>query len=67
METNGKSANSSFDGQFVIDGVRETLNGKSDTMNCTPDTLTLQIGKNDFQIDNFKGTIKFDFPMWWFS
>lgn len=67
METNGESANSSFDGQFVINGVRETLNGKSDTMNCTPDTLTLQIGKNDFQIDNFKGTIKFDFPMWWFS
>lgn len=67
MEINGKSVNSSFDGQFVIDGVRETLNGKSDTMNCTPDTLTLQIGKNDFQIDNFKGTIKFDFPMWWFS
>ena len=67
IEINGKSANSSFDGQFVIDGVRETLNGKSDTMNCTPDTLTLQIGKNDFQIDNFKGTIKFDFPMWWFS
>lgn len=66
-ETNGQHANSAFDGQFVIDGVRETLNGKSDTMNCSADTLTLQIGKNDFQIDNFSGTIKFDFPMWWFS
>jgi len=42
MEINGKAVNSSFDGQFAIDGVRETLNGKSDTMNCTPDTLTLQ-------------------------
>lgn len=64
---NGKLSNSNFDGKIVIDGVRETLNGNVDTINFTADTLTLQIGKNDFKVENFSGVIKFDFPMWWFS
>ena len=56
-----------FNGTYVIDGVRPTLNGKSDEMETNGGVLTLQIGENDFQIDNFSGTITFDYPDWWLS
>lgn len=59
--------NSSFNGQFVVDGVRLLLNGKSDQMQCDDGALTLQPGINEFQIDNFSGKITFDFPFWWLS
>lgn len=59
--------NSSFNGQFVVDGVRLLLNGKSDQMQCDDGALTLQSGINEFQIDNFSGKITFDFPFWWLS
>ncbi|KRL27317.1 hypothetical protein FD27_GL001071 [Limosilactobacillus frumenti DSM 13145] len=61
------AGNSSFNGKFVIDGVRATLNGKSDQMQCDDGVLTLQPGINDFQVDNFSGKITFDFPFWWLS
>lgn len=59
--------NSSFNGQFVVDGVRPTLNGNSDQMQCDDGVLTLQPGVNEFQIDNFSGKVTFDFPFWWLS
>lgn len=59
--------NSAFNGQFVVDGVRLLLNGKSDQMQCDAGVLTLQPGINEFQIDNFSGKITFDFPFWWLS
>ncbi len=59
--------NSSFNGQFVVDGVRLLLNGKSDQMQCDDGVLTLQPGINEFQIDNFTGKVTFDFPFWWLS
>lgn len=58
---------SSFNGQFVVDGVRLLLNGKSDQMQCDAGVLTLQPGINEFQIDNFTGKVTFDFPFWWLS
>jgi hypothetical protein len=64
----GTAGASNFDGTFMIDGIRPTLNGNSDVLNVTHDqVIHLQVGKNDFQIDNFEGTISFDFPFWWFS
>ena len=73
VERNGTSTGDkrtpspAFNGTYVIDGVRPTLNGKSDEMETNGGVLTLQIGKNDFQIDNFSGTITFDYPDWWLS
>ena len=58
---------SDFNGTYVIDGVRPTLNGKSDDYYTNKGVITLQIGKNDFQIDNFSGTVTFDYPDWWLS
>lgn len=58
---------SGFNGSFVLDGVEPSCNGK----NCSIDTdcgiITLQIGENHFQVDNFNGTITFDYPEWWLS
>ena len=58
---------SGFNGSFVLDGVEPSYNGK----NCSIDTdcgiITLQIGENHFQVDNFNGTITFDYPEWWLS
>lgn len=58
---------SGFNGSFVLDGVEPSCNGK----NCSIDTdcgiITLQIGENRFQVDNFNGTITFDYPEWWLS
>lgn len=64
---NGSHSASNFDGTFMVDGIRATLNGKSDTLNVDDGAVHLDIGKNDFQIDNFAGTVSFDFPFWWFS
>ncbi len=58
---------SAFNGSFVLDGVEPSCNGN----NCSIDTdcgiITLQIGENNFQIDNFSGTVIFDYPEWWLS
>lgn len=58
---------SGFNGSFVLNGVEPSYNGK----NCSIDTdcgiITLQIGENHFQVDNFNGTITFDYPEWWLS
>lgn len=62
-----KDGTTAFNGTYVIDGVRPTLNGKSDDYYTNKGVITLQIGKNDFQIDNFNGTITFDYPDWWLS
>ena len=56
-----------FSGKWVLNGVRKTLNGKSDNMHCTSGVLTLAKGPNEFQIDNFTGTITFDYAEWWLS
>lgn len=58
---------SDFNGTYIIDGVRPTLNGKPDDLYTDRGVITLQIGRNDFQIDNFSGTITFDYPDWWLS
>lgn len=58
---------SDFNGIYVIDGVRPTLNGEPDDLYTDRGVIRLQIGENDFQIDNFNGTITFDYPDWWLS
>lgn len=62
-----KDGTTAFNGTYVIDGVRPTLNGKSDDYYTNKGVITLQIGKNDFQIDNFSGMVTFDYPDWWLS
>ena len=58
---------SDFNGTYVIDGVRPTLNGDPDDLYTDRGVIRLQIGENDFQIDNFSGTVTFDYPDWWLS
>lgn len=70
VNANGSKQNNngSFNGTIVIDGVRATLDGKSDQINWGWGwLLTLQPGKNEIQIDNFSGKVTFDFPFWWLS
>lgn len=62
--TYGKS---DFKGKWVLNGVRTTLNGKSDAMQVTEGVITLQKKSNQFEIDNFTGKVTFDFPFWWLS
>jgi len=67
-DVNGDSASeSSFNGTWQINGVRTTLNGKSDQMQTDDGVLKLQPGNNEIQITNFSGKITFDFPFWWLS
>ena len=61
------SRDKGFSGTFVLDGVNPTLNGQGDLLNTNYGIITLQIGSNNFQVENFSGTVKFDFPMWWLS
>ncbi|MCH5385435.1 phage tail protein, partial [Limosilactobacillus reuteri] len=52
---------------WVLDGVNATLNNEGDFLNIGGThggIITLNNGKNDFQIDNFSGEISFDFPFW---
>lgn len=58
---------SAFNGTFVLNGVNPELDGKGCLLDTDCGVITLQIGKNDFQIDNFSGKISFDFPFWWLS
>lgn len=58
---------SAFSGSFVLDGINPLCNGKGCLLDCDPGLITLQIGTNDFQVDNFNGTISFDFAEWWLS
>ena len=57
----------SFDGKWELNGVRVTLDGKSDQMQTTDGYLMLQPGDNEITVDNFSGKITFDFPFWWLS
>ncbi|WP_375663941.1 hypothetical protein, partial [Bartonella sp. CL63NXGY] len=56
-----------FDGTWVLNGVNPELDGKGDLLNTDMGTISLQVGNNDFQIDNFSGTVNFDYAMWWLS
>lgn len=69
VTSNGRQAksNGSFNGTFVVNGVRPTLNDKSDGMNVNSSMMTLKSGINNFQVKNFSGKITFDFPFWWLS
>ncbi|HJD70018.1 MAG TPA: phage tail family protein [Enterobacter roggenkampii] len=58
---------SAFDGTFVLDGVNPECNGQGCLLDTNCGVVTLAMGKNDFQIDNFSGTITFEFPMWWLA
>lgn len=56
-----------FSGTWVLDGVNPFLNNEGDQLNIGGThggILTLDIQKNDFQVDNFTGEISFDFPFW---
>lgn len=61
------SADSHFSGTWKLDGVRKTLNGQADELQCSADVFTLQPGPNEFEIDNFSGKVTVDFPFWWLS
>lgn len=58
---------SAFNGTFVLNGVNPELDGTGCLLDTDYGIITLQIGKNDFEVENFTGTISFDFPMWWLS
>lgn len=58
---------SDFKGKWVLNGVRTTLDGKSDTPQNDQGIITLQKGENEFAIENFSGKVSFDFPFWWLS
>lgn len=62
-----KTKKSDFNGRYVINGVRPTLNGKSDYLNCDGGVIVLDKGQNIFEIQNFSGKVTFDFPFWWLS
>ena len=68
-KTTGESISrkDSFNGTWELDGVNPILNDKGDLLNTDMGVITLQVGDNEFQIDNFSGTISFDFAMWWLS
>lgn len=56
-----------FSGEWILDGVNPKLNGEGDILNTNHGIITLDMGRNEFQIENFTGTIIFDYPMWWLS
>ena len=58
---------SPFNGTWEINGVRTTLDGKSDQMQTDDGVIRLQPGNNEILVDNFSGKITFDFPFWWLS
>lgn len=58
---------SAFEGTFTLDGVNPSLNGQGCLLDTDCGVITLAIGKNDFQVENFSGTISFDFPFWWLA
>lgn len=66
-EDGDKAKPSNFNGTYVINGIRPTLNGESDYLNCDGGVITLDPGKNEFKLDNFSGKVSFDFPFWWLS
>lgn len=60
----------SFDGELSLDGPNAEFNGQGallDVSGTDGGVIDLKQGKNDFQVDNFSGTISFDFPFWWLS
>lgn len=61
------SRDKGFSGTWILNGVNPTLNGDGDLINTDYGVITLKMGVNDFQIDNFSGEIAFDFAMWWLS
>ena len=61
------SREKAFNGTFELNGVNPLLDGKGDLLNTDYGVITLQKGDNEFEVENFNGTISFDFPMWWLS
>lgn len=61
------SREKAFNGTFELNGVNPLLDGKGDLLNTDYGVITLQKGDNEFEVENFNGTIGFDFPMWWLS
>lgn len=61
------SREKAFKGTFVLNGVNPTLDDKGDLLNTDYGVLSLAVGDNKFKVENFSGTISFDFPMWWLS
>lgn len=57
----------SFSGKFILDGVEPKLDGQGDLLNTNHGIITLERGKNEFQVENFNGKITFDYSMWWLS
>ena len=66
-QATSKEGQSPFNGTWEINGVRTTLNGKSDQMQTDNGVIRLQPGNNEIMVDNFSGKITFDFPFWWLS
>ncbi|WP_295730692.1 phage tail domain-containing protein [uncultured Limosilactobacillus sp.] len=60
---------SAFNGIEELNLVNVTFNGKNDFLDIYDDqnAISLQKGENKFTVENFSGTISFDFAMWWLS
>lgn len=67
MMVGNEVKNNAFNGTYVIDGVRPTLDGKSDAASTNSSMMTLAKGPNHFKVENFSGKVTFDFPFWWLS
>ncbi len=61
------SRTNGWSGKWELDEVNPMLNGNHDGINTDHGIITLQIGNNDFLIENFSGKVTFDFPFWWKS
>ncbi|MER1301141.1 phage tail domain-containing protein [Ligilactobacillus salivarius] len=56
-----------WSGVWKLDGVNPYLNNTNDGINTDHGVITLQKGYNAFQVDNFTGSISFEFPFWYLS
>lgn len=73
MKVTNKTTNESisrekgFEGTWMLNGVNPELDGKGDLLSTDMGSISLQVGENEFAVENFTGTISFDFAMWWLS
>lgn len=61
------SRTNGWSGKWELDEVNPMLNGNHDGINTDHGIITLQIGANNFAIQNFSGKVTVDFPFWWKS
>lgn len=61
------SRTNGWSGKWELDEVNPMLNGNHDGINTDHGIITLQIGANNFVIQNFSGKVTVDFPFWWKS